>query len=459
MIFASSIFVFIFFPVVLLLYYCPLWNKRTYIKNWILLLGSLFFYAWGEPRFVFVMLLSIIITWGFGWLIGGESKYKHFFLLIGVGYHVVVLIVFKYLTFIFSQFGIEIHIWNNSLPIGISFFSFQMISYLVDVYQKKADCQKCFFEIALYISFFPQLIAGPIVRYNTISHELNERNVTFEDMIQGMKLFIYGISKKVLLADYLAVIADSIFDYSLPVSVPTAWLGAVAYTLQIYYDFSGYSDMAIGIGRIFGFHFPKNFDYPYRAVSVTDFWHKWHITLSEWFRDYVYIPLGGNRDGMAKWIRNMIIVWLLTGIWHGAKWTFWVWGAIYCVFLIGERIIGLNKKKKYSFIANVYTMFIVILLWVIFRADDLKCGLIYICNMLGISCSKNYSFFITELKGTWPILIIATFFAFPIYPKLSRRLNNTFFLCIEPFVCILLFVLSIIHVIGAEYSPFIYFNF
>lgn len=343
MVFSSAEFLFLFLPLVFIFYYFPLATGRKW-KNAVLLVFSIGFYAWGEPFFVFLMLFSIFINWLVGLQIGKATDKKKKWLTVAVAFDVLLLGIFKYASFFSRNLalltGNDRLIVQIALPIGISFFTFQLMSYLFDVYYGRSAPQKNPWNLALYISLFPQLIAGPIVRYRQIEHEISDRQESFSDFTEGMRRFIYGLGKKVLLANFLAQIADNIFDYLQHPSVMTAWLGAIAYTLQIYFDFSGYSDMAIGLGRMFGFHFLENFNYPYTANSVTDFWRRWHISLSAWFRDYVYIPLGGNR---AHQFRNLFVVWLLTGIWHGANWTFVLWGLIYFAVLWAEKTTDFAK--------------------------------------------------------------------------------------------------------------------
>ncbi len=329
MVFSSTVFLFLFLPALLLLYYQP-WIVGRNWKNTILLIFSLLFYSWGEPVFVLLLLVSIVINWACALKISqnhaGQKKHGKLWMLVAIVFDLLLIGIFKYSTFLWSNIallmGSEHQIAEIAMPIGISFFTFQLMSYIFDVYYGKASAQQNPAHVALYISLFPQLIAGPIVRYSQIESEILIRQESFDNLSEGVRRFIYGLGKKVLLANYLAQIADNAFDYGAYSSVASAWLGAVAYTLQIYFDFSGYSDMAIGLGRMFGFHFPENFHYPYIAHSVTDFWRRWHISLSSWFRDYVYIPMGGNRVPKYKWVRNLFVVWLLTGIWHGANWTF-----------------------------------------------------------------------------------------------------------------------------------------
>jgi alginate O-acetyltransferase complex protein AlgI len=460
MVFSSTVFLFLFFPIVLAIYYNPFFRSRKF-KNIFLLLASLAFYAWGEPVFVFLMMLSIIITWFLGLRLAERNSKA--VLIMGIVYHVVILFIFKYLTFTVGQIGLllnkDLSDISISLPIGISFFTFQLMSYLFDVYYKKADVQRNPLYVGLYVALFPQLIAGPIVRYEKIATEITDRKETYNDVANGMQRFIYGLSKKVLLSNYLAQIADNVFDYMAgDTTVALAWLGAICYTLQIYFDFSGYSDMAIGLGRMFGFHFDENFNYPYIAKSVTEFWRRWHISLSTWFRDYVYIPLGGNRVKKSRWIINLFIVWLLTGIWHGANWTFVTWGLLYFVVLLIEKISGFTKKL--GCVAHIYTMIVVIIAWVIFRADNLGAAGIFIKNMFGIGATGLVdSVVIDYVKATAIVLIASCIGATPVLYGLFVKLRDTKLHFVESIWLAVIFVLSLLQVVSSTYNPFIYFNF
>lgn len=462
MVFSSTIFLFVFLPVVLLVYYNPFMKGRGF-RNIFLLLASLVFYAWGEPVFVFLMMLSIIVTWLIGLKLSREERTSKAVLAVGITYHVIILFVFKYLTFTAKQVGLllnrDLSGINISLPIGISFFTFQLMSYLFDVYYKKAEAQKNPLYVGLYVALFPQLIAGPIVRYEKIASEITDRHESYEDVAAGMQRFIYGLAKKVLLANYVAQIADNVFDYMAgDTTVALAWLGALSYTLQIYFDFSGYSDMAIGLGRMFGFHFDENFNYPYIAKSVTEFWRRWHISLSSWFRDYVYIPLGGNRVSRGRWIFNLFIVWLLTGIWHGANWTFVVWGLFYFAMLLIEKLTGFTDRM--GWFAHVYTMVIVILAWVVFRADNMHAALVYIGNMFGIGATGLWDSVVTNyLKSTAFVLAAACIGMTPLVSRFFRKLRGTKARFVEAVWVFLLFVLSLLQVVSSAYNPFIYFNF
>ena len=459
MVFSSTIFLFLFLPVVLLIYYNPVFTGRSF-RNVFLLLASLLFYAWGEPVFVFLMIFSIGITWFLGLrIVPGKSKAV---LVLGTVYHVAVLFVFKYLTFALGEWQL---LWGKqdmqlsiALPIGISFFTFQLMSYLFDIYYGKAEPQRNPLKASLYVALFPQLIAGPIVRYDYIARQLEHRRESFLKFTAGLQRFVIGLGKKVLIADYLAVVADMCFRSGTELSVLSAWLGAVAYTLQIYFDFSGYSDMAIGLGKMFGFDFAENFNYPYMAKSVTDFWRRWHISLSSWFRDYVYIPLGGNKVGRLRWGFNFSVVWLLTGIWHGANWTFIAWGLIYLVVLLWEKILGLDKRA--GLFTRGYTLVVIIMAWVIFRADNLPAGVEYIGSMLGVwgNCFWD-DVFITQLSGCYIILLIAVTGSVALINNFFVRLSRTPYVCVSDVCLLVVFVFSLVKIVSGSYSPFIYFNF
>lgn len=472
MVFSSTEFLLLFLPTVIIFYNL---SKNIKYRNFVLLISSLFFYAWGEPIFVFLMLFSVLVNYFIGLKIGKSEKHrnKKLLLIAGTIWNLLLLFIFKYLGFacniINNIFKTNTNI-NIVLPIGISFFTFQIMSYIFDVYYKKAEVQKSYFKLLLYISMFPQLIAGPIVRYTSIEVEISNRMTTPEELTKGIVRFAYGLAKKIIISNYVALIADNIFtsDYS-NMSVMTAWLGAIAYTLQIYYDFSGYSDMAIGLGLLFGFHFEENFNYPYYASSVTDFWHRWHISLSTWFRDYVYIPLGGNRVSKSRHFLNMFIVWLFTGIWHGANFTFILWGLAYFLLLCLEKSTGFTKKIKWF--SHIYTLFVVVILWVLFRAESITQAINYLRIMFGGAYAFIDDFFLFYIDcGKW-ILLIGAIFALPLLKNLynliikkisDSKYNKSFLIVIdfiESIVVILLFILCIILCINSNYNPFIYFNF
>jgi D-alanyl-lipoteichoic acid acyltransferase DltB (MBOAT superfamily) len=351
---------------------------------------------------------------------------------------------------------------NIALPIGISFFTFQIMSYIFDVYYKKAKVQKSIINIALYISLFPQLIAGPIVRYETVAEEIENRAVTPEDFTEGIARFVIGLAKKLLIANYAGFIADKVFALAGNLSVASAWLGAIAYTLQIFFDFSAYSDMAIGLGRMFGFHFLENFRYPYSAVSISDFWRRWHISLGAWFRDYVYIPLGGNRVSKARLVGNLFIVWLLTGIWHGANWTFVAWGLFYFALLLFERFTGFPKKP--GALSHVYTLFFVITGWVLFRSESIALAGIYLGAMFGIGAKglADETFYLYLSNGKW-ILLTGILLSTPIVSlckeKLRIHAGSRVYQALSSAGLVVLFCLSLLVCIKSTYNPFIYFNF
>ena len=442
MVFSSGVFMFVFLPALLIIYYAI---KHRAARNYILLAASLMFYAWGEPVFIFIMLASVFVNWLTS-LAMSKSSHPKLWLTLAVSIDVVILGVFKYAGFITENLGLERV--NIALPIGISFFTFQMMSYVFDVYYGRAKPQRNPLYTALYISFFPQLIAGPIVRYNQIEAEITERNESFDLFSEGVRRFIYGLGKKVLLANFLAQIADNVFDYVVGPSVMMSWLGALSYTLQIYFDFSGYSDMAIGLGLMFGFHFEENFNYPYMAASITDFWHRWHISLSTWFRDYVYIPMGGSRVSHSRNLLNLLTIWLMTGIWHGANWTFILWGLIYFVLLVAERETGKHA-------GHVLTMLAVILVGVIFRSNTVTGGLRYIASMFGLNGNAFLDGgFVFCLKGSWPVILAACLGAFPAAGKFlqSHKAAESLFLCA-------VLAVSVFAAVSDTYNPFIYFNF
>ena len=460
MVFSSTLFLFLFLPLTLMIYYNPFVRSRKF-RNRCLLVASLFFYAWGEPFFVWLMVLSIAVGWACGRAMeraasrGQEKR----ILTAGVVFHVGLLFVFKYLTFAASQLGLLLHedfsAIHIALPIGISFFTFQLLSYLFDIYYGRAKAQQSVLAVGLYIALFPQLIAGPIVRYETIEQQIEHRVENIADFSGGMMRFIYGLGKKVLIANYMGAVADNIFDGGGSLSLATAWYGAFAYTLQIYFDFSGYSDMAIGLGRMFGFHFMENFNYPYISRSATEFWRRWHISLGTWFRDYVYIPLGGNRVTRRRWVYNLFVVWALTGIWHGANWTFLCWGLWYFVLLLVEKLTGFPEKL--GPLAHVYALLAIVLGWTVFRAKDLGAAVSYIGAMLGMApggiADATFSYYLTN---SFSVFAAAVLLSLPIVPYLQRKAA---FQRVEPVLATSIFVLSLVLTVSSSYNPFIYFNF
>lgn len=469
MLFPSEIFLFIFLPTVLLFYYTLLRKTKT-LKNIFLFLASLFFYAWGEPVHVFLMLFVILLSYVFGILIDRLREKKtaaKLVLILMVCANIGILGWFKYSAFLVAQLNILLHtdfpLPSAALPIGISFFTFQAMSYVFDIYRNRGKVQKNPLLVGLYIALFPQLIAGPIVRYETIASQIDHRVETFEDFSAGVVKFCIGLGKKVLLANNLAIAADNAFQMVAPdyysASTAMAWLGAVSYTLQIFFDFSGYSDMAIGLGQMFGFHFEENFRYPYISATVSEFWRRWHISLQTWFRDYVYFPLGGSRVSTPKLVRNLFIVWLLTGIWHGANSTFIVWGLLYFVLLTFERLTGLHKKHFWW--SHIYTMFFVTLGWVIFRSTTLRGAFTYLKAMFGIGTLRlTDSAAIACLKQNLVYYLAAILFCAPVVPFLERKFGSSrLWQGIYVLGVFAIFILSVSFISSSAYSPFIYFNF
>ena len=489
MVFSSLIFLFGFLPAVLVFYYLPFFKSRAY-KNAVLLAASIAFYAWGDPVFVYVMLFSILVNYVFGLLIdmanqtdganpksGAKSKKAKAWLVAAVVWNIGLLFIFKYLSFLAETVRKAANIQNFpvfkiALPIGISFFTFQILSYIIDVYRGRVPVQKNIARLALYISLFPQLIAGPIVRYETVHDQILNRQETLEGFISGLERFIIGLGKKCLLANYMAIIADTMFGM-LPEDLTLwgAWLGAIGYTLQIYFDFSGYSDMAIGLGLMFGFRFEENFNYPYAARSITDFWRRWHISLSSWFRDYVYIPLGGNRVSKPRGVFNLFVVWCLTGIWHGANFTFWLWGLYYFVLLQTERSLGLAKKaadaKGFKLVIfRIATLVLVMFGWVLFRAESVPAAFSYFACMLGQG-SVSYEQALFLLYNSAFVIAAAIFACVPYKELVKTRLLTLYesekarsvFYAVRSAALVIVLAVSILSCIQSTYNPFIYFNF
>lgn len=461
MVFSTPIFLFLFLPAVLVLnYIIP--KKYIAAKNVVLLIASLFFYAWGEPKNVLLMLLSIAVNYVCGLLLGrfdSDEKKRKVVLWASVVFNLGLLFFFKYFSFVTGGLFPVI-----KLPIGISFFTFQIMSYTIDVYRRSVEPQKSLLKLALYISLFPQLIAGPIVRYIDVEKQLTYRECTAEKTARGMIRFSMGLAKKVIVSNTVAAICDGIFGSTNTVPAFTAWVGVICYALQIYFDFSGYSDMAIGMGHMLGFDFLENFNYPYVSCSVQEFWRRWHISLSSWFRDYLYIPLGGNRRGKVRTYINLIIVFACTGLWHGASFSFIVWGLWHGLFLVIERL-GFKKvlDKLPKLIGWIYTMLVVLVGWVFFRADTLSAAMKYLGEMFsfsggvanGMAQFDNLSFIITAIA-----LVLCT----PVYQLVKGKLEKTEVgkkaaFVIGAVLATGLFILSVIFLTGSGYNPFIYFRF
>lgn len=468
MVFSSLTFLFCFLPLVILVYY--LWNNRTY-RNLVLLIFSLGFYAWGEPVYIFLMLLSLLINYFSALLIDryaqDNKKYAKFYFILNIIFNVMMLLVFKYADFMIKNvnflFHLNLPLLRIALPIGISFYTFQIFSYVIDVYQGSVKVQKSFIMLSAYITLFPQLIAGPIVRYQTVENELKHRKENILDFSNGIRRFILGLGKKVLIANQVGFIADTIFSFNNgSLQTSAAWLGIVAYSLQIYFDFSGYSDMAIGLGQMFGFHFLENFNYPYIAQSITDFWRRWHISLSSWFKDYVYIPLGGNRVKLGRWFINIFIVWFLTGMWHGATWNFILWGLYFGSILVLEKLFLLKLLNKLPrLFRHLYALVLILFGWVIFRANDISEILNYFKSLFNVHGNNSLKFFYNvEIAHLTPYVLIGMLGCLPIFNKLFKRLNRTLIggLIFDLFLMII-FILCIIFLINNSFNPFIYFRF
>ena len=463
MVFTSITFLYYFLPIVLLIYFITPYKYR----NGILLLSSLIFYFYGEPKYILLMIFEVLLAY-FSMLIVSKSNNKLLYILTII-IHILLLCIFKYLNFFTSNinsiFNINLPLSNIILPIGISFYTFQIISYEIDVYKKRVNVQKNLLKLATYIFMFPQLIAGPIVRYSDIEHELDKRKHSFDNFSYGVERFMIGLFKKVLIANTLGELANILIT-STDISILLYWIFAISYMLQIYFDFSGYSDIAIGLGRMFGFHFLENFNYPYMATSITDFWHRWHISLSSWFRDYIYIPLGGNRKGVKKQIRNILIVWLLTGLWHGANYTFIVWGLLFGIMLIIEKFI-LSKYLKNTpyIIKRIYTLFIVLISFVIFRSDNINEAFNIIKGLFGFNTKVfSNSFTIYYLKSYFIILLLGIILSTPLLSNIITRLRknnvlNKIINLFEPLLIILILVLVTACLIDNSYNPFLYFRF
>ncbi len=478
MVFSGTTFLFYFLPITSLLYFLS--PKK--FKNFILFISSLIFYAWGEPIHVFLMLFSLWVNFGLGKLITDDDEYfvpkklklfkyeisfsRRSLLIIAVSFNLLLLFFFKYTNFALSAINklpfVKIPYLNISLPIGISFYTFQIISYIVDIYRQDAKVQKNFIKFGTYIALFPQLIAGPIVKYNEIEAQLEERTTSFSHLSSGVPKFICGLMKKVILANSCGAVFEGITVMGITeLSVIDAWIGIFAFTMQIYFDFSGYSDMAIGLGRIFGFEFSKNFDYPYTSKSVTEFWRKWHISLGTWFKEYVYIPLGGSRVGKRRLYFNLFAVWFLTGLWHGASFNFIVWGLFYWALLSLEKTILKEPLKKLpSPISHIYLMLCVMAGWVFFSMPNLSDAIRYLGVMLGIGAdsfiSQNALFVLTSNLVLFAICIIAS-------TKVCHNLYENILLKKCAHMAIVFasagFVLSIAYIVASSYNPFLYFRF
>ncbi len=473
MVFSSTTFLFAFLPATLILYYLPIFEKGNELqikaRNFILCAASLFFYAWGEPVYLFLMLISIYFNFNIGLDLDRHKNtniHKKLILFFALVFNLGVLSFFKYYDFavetINEIFSLEIATKELALPIGISFYTFQIISYIVDVYRRKSNVQEKLINFACYVSLFPQLIAGPIVQYNQIEKQLQNRSVSTEKFASGIVFFVRGLGKKVIFANMVgSLYAQLGLVEASEMSVVRAWLMIFCYTLQIYFDFSGYSDMAIGLGRMFGFNFMLNFNFPYTATSISDFWSRWHISLSTWFKNYVYIPLGGNRKGKIRTIINLFIVWSLTGLWHGASWNFVAWGLYYAALLVMEKFIFAKLLEKIpAFLRYIPTMILVMLGWVLFSSETLSEALTFMSSMFGLSGNS--------LLGTNDLYYLATNF-FPLvlmslsslnfFAKILRAKKINLNLSMQFIFYLVVFAVCIIFLISETYNPFLYFRF
>ena len=463
MLFTSISFLYYFLPTIIILYFI---TPKKY-RNYILLIFSIIFYMYGEPKYVILMLVEILVAY-FGALLIDKYKSKEIF-LITIIIHIGLLCVFKYTDLfigtINSIFKTNISFLNIALPIGISFYTFQILSYVIDVYRGKVKVQKNILKLATYVSLFPQLIAGPIVRYETICDELDNRDETIEKFSLGVRRFIIGLAKKVLIANMLGELCTK-FSLVDERSVLFYWIFAISYMLQVYFDFSAYSDMAIGLGKMFGFTFLENFNYPFISKSITEFWRRWHISLSSWFKDYVYIPLGGSRKGTLKLVRNILIVWFLTGIWHGAAYNFILWGLFIGVFLVIEKL-WLSKyiSKLPKFLRNIYVLFIIMISFIMFNAGSINEAFFNIKGLFGLNKEvfiNNYTIY--YLKSYLIVLIIAIFGSTPLLKNIVEKLRknktiNNLINVLEPIFLIILLLLVTAYLIDSSYNPFLYFRF
>ena len=466
MAFCSTVFIFFFLPAVFLLYIV---SPGIKFKNFWLLIASLFFYAFGEPFAVILLILSGIVNYLLG-LMMKKEKLKKASLFLAVFLNIGVLVVFKYTNFfielINSATGLNIPLTQITLPIGISFFTFQAMSYVIDVYRGSVAPQKSLYKVLLYLAFFPQLVAGPIVKYHDIELQIENRKMTAEGVSAGIRRFIFGLSQKLLIANTMASVVDRIFALDAgEISISLGWIGAVSYMFQIYFDFSGYSDMAIGLGAMFGFKFKENFNYPYVSTSVKNFWTRWHISVSSWFKEYLYFSLGGNRKGTLKTYRNKLIVFFCTGLWHGANLTFILWGMIHGVVMIIEQKFKLDRTEKFTALRRIYTLIVVCLTFVIFRADSVSYALSYIGKMFsGFTYSSEISaMFINILNPLYiTVFAFAVVLSTPVYRVLSKKLcdkNSVAFDIVSYAVSLSLLVLCILNLSASSYNPFIYFRF
>ena len=470
MVFSSAIFLFLFLPIVFILYYIS--PKK--LRNTIMFLASLLFYVWGEPIYIFIMLFSTVFDYENGRLIEKfrkqeKEKICKVILILSIVVNLGLLMFFKYTDFFVGNingvFGLSIDSLGLALPIGISFYTFQTLSYTIDVYRGVVQTQHNIINFGMYVSMFPQLIAGPIVRYSDIKNQVDSRDENVDEIAAGIRRFIMGLAKKIIIANQIGILWDEIESMT-SFSTSLAWIGAIAFTLQIYFDFSGYSDMAIGLGHMFGFTIPENFKHPYESRSITEFWRKWHITLGTWFREYIYIPLGGNRNGVKKQVINLFIVWFLTGFWHGAGWNFILWGVYYFILLMLEKLFLLKWMERWpKLLRHIYTLLFVVIGWVIFACTDLNvmCSVLKAMFGLGEGIAGGMSEYYMISYGV--LFIIAAILATSVPIRIVRRLflklnlNNNVNLIIKNCLCVFVLIVSIAFLVGDSYNPFLYFRF
>lgn len=461
MIFSSIEFLFFFLPIFLIIYFTVPFK----VKNVILLIASLIFYGWGEPVYIILMILSSLFGYIFGILIdkAGSQNKRRLLLCVSIAINIGILGFFKYADFIvdiINYFGANIKPLKIGLPVGISFFTFQIMSYVIDVFKGEQKCEKNLLILMTYVAMFPQLIAGPIVRFQTVADQMRDREISIKNYSDGTKRFLFGLFKKVLIANNIGILWESIKGYDMStLSLGSAWLGALAFSLQLYFDFSGYADMAIGMGKMLGFDYNENFNYPYISKSITEFWRRWHMSLSTWFRDYVYIPLGGNRCSKYRHIFNIMVVWALTGLWHGAAWNFVIWGVYYGIILILEKFVyGRVLGKLPSFIQHIYTIIIVVIGFTVFAIDDFGMMKDYICVMLlnsnGILFDNRFIF---DLLNNGVLILIGCVMSAPIYIFIKNKFYKFKALSIIFFVVLL--ILSTAYLVSSSYNPFLYFRF
>ena len=472
MVFSSLIFLMIFLPLLLIIYYITPSKKSFTLKNIVLLIFSLLFYSWGEPIYVSIMLFSSIVDFTIGNLIEKFPKKKRTWLILSIIINLGMLFTFKYTDFFITNINnllnIDIPLLKLALPIGISFFTFQTMSYSIDVFLGNTKAEKNFLNFFLYVSMFPQLIAGPIVRYTDVAKELKERTITLDKVASGFKLFLYGLFKKVLIANNLGLLFDTIkvMDNT-NLTFVLSWIGIIAYALQIYFDFSGYSNMASGLGRMLGFTYPENFNYPYISKSIKEFWSRWHITLSSFFKDYIYIPLGGSRCKLSRNIFNLLLVWMLTGFWHGAEWNYILWGLYFGIILMLERYI-LNKVlyKLPNVLKHIYALILILIGWLIFTSNDIVYLNDYLKSLLCINVPFINNYTIELILSNLSIIIIGSILSTPIYKVLSNKINNINNKVLKVVINILitlsiiiLFIITLAYLVSNSYNPFLYFRF